>query len=905
MAGTILRLGWSDPLTDVFGAHPLLGDVIDLNDGVTFTLLDGALELDAPTREVALSGNARTQGERASRAIYRHNRLARAQVMLGPMAGYSDLAANVRALVRWVDAAPSVPVTLQWQPPSATSPVYLDVVGAAHAVPADEREWLRLQIEPIELVFVVRPGLRGDRVTLANLVANPGFEAGSGPGVQVFNDSFANANAYTLGGSTSVSGGVLTLNANATAAFGSPEWGPLNQWTIRFEWFTGVTADFFLHRDASGQNYTQAQLNGSTLAFNQNVAGSFHGLSSTPGATLTTATWYWLVVTQFPAAPGTPPDLQATLYHDAAGSLGSQMVTSGPIVCVDASAGLSGQPLIFTSGGALNLGGAANSHSVSLFGPGGWSFSPTDGTTGPASGAWEQNTTNTYQGGAVTSFGAARIDVAPAGTLGAFWTTYGGGAPAGTSAIPAAPSQTLGLSAWLRSSGIGAGCAQSLLALEYDASGAFLRAGTVASKSGPQVAWTQLSGAYTTGVSCAYLGLRLEASDPTAGASAGGSIWWDNAQCWNQTTTGQTTMPYCELRFPQSPAQLLLTGLLGDLPAPASLAWGTFLTSWALGSTLSYALGRRGRSDGTAGNARLVGASHGYYATGSPPQATAILDAASYGGYYPTVLMNPSWNPRAFSAAPSDTLGVYHLFSRAWTNQAAGNLPNVETRIITQQRSQPWFGATDQSDQLGAYDGPFAFPISASATWTIADSGQTTSPPLPAGALTDLTQNYLTPRPQWADTTAGGSTSRVNWQLLLPIDGSLLMGLLNNPSNAPFAVTNEWLWVYQDGLLLNRAAIGDAAATTYSIESSPLPSPAHGGGGPGTSSTGAINVNSGADPALLLDPTLSVAAVANATGTAAGGSGVNQLAGYVADNAGAVLPLYAEVQYSPLYLYPR
>ena len=408
MAGTILRLGWSDPLTDVFGAHPLLGDVIDLNDGVTFTLLDGALELDAPTREVALSGNARTQGERASRAIYRHNRLARAQVMLGPMAGYSDLAANVRALVRWVDAAPSVPVTLQWQPPSATSPVYLDVVGAAHAVPADEREWLRLQIEPIELVFVVRPGLRGDRVTLANLVANPGFEAGSGPGVQVFNDSFANANAYTLGGSTSVSGGVLTLNANATAQFGSPEWGPFNQWTIRFEWFTGVTADFFLHRDASGQNYTQAQLNGSTLAFNQNVAGSFHGLSSTPGATLTTATWYWLVVTQFPAAPGTPPDLQATLYHDAAGSLGSQMVTSGPIVCVDASAGLSGQPLIFTSGGALNLGGAANSHSVSLFGPGGWSFSPTDGTTGPASGAWEQNTTNTYQGGAVTSFGAAR-----------------------------------------------------------------------------------------------------------------------------------------------------------------------------------------------------------------------------------------------------------------------------------------------------------------------------------------------------------------------------------------------------------------------------------------------------------------------------------------------------------------
>jgi hypothetical protein len=48
-----------------------------------------------------------------------------------------------------------------------------------------------------------------------------------------------------------------------------------------------------------------------------------------------------------------------------------------------------------------------------------------------------------------------------------------------------------------------------------------------------------------------------------------------------------------------------------------------------------------------------------------------------------------------------------------------------------------------------------------------------------------------------------------------------------------------------------------------------------------------------------------VAAVSNAVGTAAGGVGVNQLAGYVADGGGAVLPLHAEVSYSPLYLYPR
>jgi hypothetical protein len=39
--------------------------------------------------------------------------------------------------------------------------------------------------------------------------------------------------------------------------------------------------------------------------------------------------------------------------------------------------------------------------------------------------------------------------------------------------------------------------------------------------------------------------------------------------------------------------------------------------------------------------------------------------------------------------------------------------------------------------------------------------------------------------------------------------------------------------------------------------------------------------------------------------SAAGASGVNQLAGVVTDNAGAVLPLHVEVVYSPLYLYPR
>ena len=47
-------------------------------------------------------------------------------------------------------------------------------------------------------------------VTLDNQLANPSFEAPSGPGVQVFNDPFANVSAYATqaGGNPSVSSNV-------------------------------------------------------------------------------------------------------------------------------------------------------------------------------------------------------------------------------------------------------------------------------------------------------------------------------------------------------------------------------------------------------------------------------------------------------------------------------------------------------------------------------------------------------------------------------------------------------------------------------------------------------------------------------------------------------------------------
>lgn len=1122
MAGTILKLGWTNPLTDAFGAHPQLGAVLDLNDGVTFTLVapDG-LDLAPPPRTLALAGNIRTQGERGTRAIYRHNRQATARVLLGPMANYGDLAATLRTLLLWLDAPPSVPFAIQYQPPGASAPLYLDVVGAAHDLPADEGQWLRLQIEPLELVFVCRPGLRGARQTLSNLVVNPGFEAPSGPGVTVFADAFTGGfgaysvqaggalaqdkvtyadtvlsdaplryyrldeasgmvavdasaqgqngsylNAPTLGvtglltgdsdaaitlaaassqrvtspntglptgnspltleclvkvaaypgasqyllgygngtqtnhqdlqvsinatghlvvdvggaavltstGAVStgaahyvcvtwdgttlslyvdalspqtampgaqgipsglvcfagsyVSGGFyfsgtldewavygVALSAARIAAhqsaattapsvaaantmvvanggrvsFGSPNWSAINTWQLRVRYVSGLSATFYLHY-TDANNYLAATLGGGQLALVQSVAGVAHSLG-TVSVTPVNGVAYWLRLTQFPAVPGDPPLAQATLLGESAGAVGAPLATTGSVPAYDAVTALAGAPQIAAAGAALALGGGSASvgHSVALFGRGGWSFAGQNGTaTGQGVGAWDAATT--FPTGPATSFAAARIDLPPAGTVDARWRLYTGGAPAGTQAIALASTPaTLGLAAWTKSAGLAGTATTQILVSEYDASGAFLRSGVVGALGGTQVNWAQLAGTYTTGAGCAYVDVALEVADATAG-SANGTVWLDNAQCWNMTATGQNTMPYCELRFPQAPAQLLVSGLLGDLPAPAFLAFGTYLASWPAGSTLGFALGRRA---GVSANAQLVGNSVGLYASGSTPTTTAALDPTSYGGYYAlATVTSGGWNPRAFSLRQGDARGTYHVWARFLSKQTLGNLGNVQARVYAPQRAQPWFGASDQSDTLGAYYGPWAAPLAASNTWTVADAGQVAIPPFNQGPLTDPAQNYLTPRAQWEDLTTGGAVGQANWQLLLPVDGSLLVGVLNNATNSPVAVAGRWLWAYADGL---GSSLGQAAAWTYSLEAAALPAPAHGAGGPGTQTTGSININAGADPYLTLDPTQQLG----------GAGGVNQLAASLADGAATVLAFHAEIVYAPLYLEPR
>src|SRR5258706_401707 len=192
---------------------------------------------------------------------------------------------------------PSIRITLQYQPFNGTAPVYLDVVGCAHAIPADEEMWLRLQMEPIEIVFLARPGLRGDRITLDNLVTNPGFEAPSGPSVQVFGDTFANANAYALqaGSAPSVVANVLTVPNGTRVAFGSPAWSAVNTWQVRFQWANGLLPTFALHyTDASNLLRVDMGGRGNSDTRPHQEGGGGEPPPAPAGPTVHPGAFYWL-----------------------------------------------------------------------------------------------------------------------------------------------------------------------------------------------------------------------------------------------------------------------------------------------------------------------------------------------------------------------------------------------------------------------------------------------------------------------------------------------------------------------------------------------------------------------------------------------------------------------------------
>ena len=891
---TTLQVMSYNPLTD---AHTL---VLDLNDGTHYRLHQSSLKIPQPKKAEARSSNLRTQGERIVKWQYQNRHITCSLFLVDYTPNDPNATTTLLTSIRnLLSAIENPPYELRIALPRATNYSYADVVHVKHNIPSDPIELLAGAIRHVQIDFECLPGLRGDRVTLQNLVDNPGFEAPGGPAVQVFYDTFANVNAYSVlsGSAPSVASNVMTIPSAGIVGFGSPAWGAVNLWQVRFQWITGLVGVFALHY-TDINNRLDAVADGTNFKIEQVIAATTHTLATTAAA-LTNTNFYWLQVTQFPAASGTAPYIKATLYNDSAGAIGTQVATVASTTN-DAVTALSGKPAIWANGAALKIGGNfVNVHLLELFGPGGWICSNTaSGSTGVVSGAWDGTRldsgmsgtatagTQTYGGGPVTSFGAARLDLPPAGTVNGWWDPYNGGTPAGTQAMPI---QTAGdvvsVSAWMKSSGLAGTCTTSMYLREFNSSGTFLRQTQLNPLTGNQAVWTQLSGTVTTGANCAYADVLLNAVDGTAG-SANGTVWFDNVLIYDQTSTGLTAMPYCEMRFPQGPAQIMVSGVVGDMPSPAMVGLGTLLPgpSWTNDSLLVY-VGRRALS--------TVGAQ--FIATSNNGPLALVLDPNSYGGWYQSnsndaliILQTGVSYPSVATAQ-----GTYHILARLQTAQTSGFW-----KYLTVQAQVSEYTFVANFAGAAPYQAQALTPFSATAQWQVLDLGQIPIPCSPAGAMQDQSAVVVVPPQLYVTDTAnshGGSNQSLfaGWMAMLPVDGDLFIGTYNNTSSGP-SFTNNYLWLFIDGL---RSGLGSPASWTFSgAQTTPLPSPNLAVGAQGTASSTAPSFNSYSDPYLTLDPT-----------SATGLTGVNQIVAGIFDTkqAQGALAILSQIAYSPLYLFPR
>lgn len=737
----------------------------------------------------------------------------------------------------------------------------------------------------------------------ANVAGGGSFYVGVIDEVSVYG---ADVNAHAAANNTAATNAPATVAqsilvpAGARASFGSANWGAVRTWQQRFRWAVGANPyTWYLHR-ADASNYLAATLTGTTFALVHVVAGVTHTLASSGAVTPVSEVAYWVQLTQFPMVAGNIPLVQAVLLNDAGNQPGTALATLGSVSAFDGVTALAGAPAFEAAGAALAVGGAfasvnavsaAGTNTSNSFGPGGWTF--TSAGTGVASGSWDWTPANTYPNGPVTSFACARIDAAPAGTLDAKWRLYTGGAPAGTQAIPIkAGGDVVYAGAQVKSLGLGNGATVKLEYTEYDASGAQTVAATALAtftvSGGVQAAYAAagaytLTGHWTTNAGTAYVDVGVRVQDATSG-SAGGTAWIDNAQAWDSTTQGgQTTMPYCEMRSPNSPAQLVVSGIQGEVATPAYLAFATYYTTPSSSTVLTFGLGRRAQY--TAG-AQLT-------AVTSDGGTTNVLDATAYGGYYLQRNATQFNEPTVFVPQTGTILGTYHFYSRAQTNQSAGNLGNVSGRV-TSESATATFRSGVQTLTTAQIGTPVS-PITAQSVWTAADLGQLQVPIVAGGAQVDTSQSYLFVVADWRDSTGGGSAWQVNWGLLLPVDASILTGSFTFGSNLN-ANTNQYWWLYADGS--GTISPGGPGGWSWSHETSALPSPAH--SAPAVPSPIFFGVTLPAlatttDPFITLNPTL-----LNSAATS-----VNQFGAYITDQNGAVLALHTEMFYWPLYLYPK
>lgn len=690
-------------------------------------------------------------------------------------------------------------------------------------------------------------------------------------------------------GATGTVSNALALATGAQVSFGSPAWSSLQTWQLRWRWVTGLTARFYLHY-VDANDWLKVEVSQGNLKLIQNASGVLTTLlSSAP--TLTHEAWYWLQMTQFPTPAATGWPVQVVLASDNEGAVGATLANGTLLPNGFATIGYPyslgvGQPRLEASSAPLVVGGNFSSvHEVALWGPGSWYTNPGGGVYAISSGAWDQTPTNNYPNGPIISYGSARVDCAPSGEISYYWQSADSSSAARiqATAIPALPTTLYGAVVWVHSVGVGAGCVQSISVSEYDATGAFLRGGSLSggasSATGAQSGWTQLFGTYTTGANCAYIILLLRVQDTTPGASANGTVWWDNIQWWNITQTGQGlgAMPYCELRFVQSPAMIVASGIAGDMPAPATMEIGVYLTSLAAGATANIIAGRRAQ---VGAGMRLLQASTGFNPT---------LDPTSYGGFN-----CPGANLGLVPYPATDEQGTYHVYGRAQSANA-GFLSSVyiQPDVFTLQvpvGQQPTIADTSLAHWRGAQ----VFPFAAANTWQVVDVGPVTLPVYAPGNLSDLTQ-IAGDTATTSGTVGGHGTAQLtsNWIALMPDDAETLNALITNAAQAPGPITNEWLYLYADGT---------TGATTYSLEVGAIPNPAHGGGSGGVGIDTPAVQQIGSD-VMYLDPTITTPG--GAAAGSPGANGVNQICLIAVDSAANSLPVAVDIVYSPLYLWLR
>ncbi len=689
---------------------------------------------------------------------------------------------------------------------------------------------------------------------------------------------------YTLGHTgpgTQYVANTMQINAGTTVQFGSPIWSHIANYQARLLYATGVSASFILHyQDANDQVY--AIINGTGLVLYQLVGGVTHTLLSLACA-LTNGVNYWFTATLYPSVGNYPPTYQCSVYNDTGGVRGTTAIATGQAVLNSAMAGISGAMRISAIAGNLVLAGNGYSHvhMVSLFGPGGWRcLNVGSTTTAFPSGAWDS--VNTYAGGPVGSARSARMDLPPAGTIYADWGHYFGG-DGSNFAVNEVSGQTYHASVWVKSSGLSNTAQVILVASEFTAGGGAILA-TTSSLTGNVGTWTQLSVTWVANGAGTLVGISCRVNEPTAGASAGATIWFDNVQCWPDALGA--TMPYCELRHNASPALLMVSGLQGDVPAPALVAVGTQPPSGnlATGASVSLFAGRRSQSTWLPS---LVGPSFASAPDGST--SFYVLDPLAYAGYHTAYRGASYYAALSLSGTIANQAGVFHQMLRSRTQETMPG--NALLQVDCYELLSAWLGLASYQDRLSVYQTPQVNPWSSVNIWGMVDGGQVAVPLAPLSPSTDPTQIYATTLAQSTNSVVGMD---VDWVGMVPTDTEVVAAQLVNSSST--AALNGWLWLYFDGQARDVTGMSSA---TWSLEPYAAPNVAHAGGAPGTAAGPAPGLNLAGDAAISLDPQLST------TNNGVTTMGVNQFVFALSDSNGDVVPVAVRVTYTPRYLYVR